>query len=149
MEKALKKKLQGGKFLQVSPKRSKIMSRIRSKHNKATEYKLRMLLIENKIKGWKLHAKNIFGNPDFYFPKKKLAIFVDGCFWHGCPECGHIPKTRPAFWKTKFDRNKKRAELVKLELRKKAIRVIRIWEHAFERPPQTKRAIEGIMKSLE
>lgn len=149
MEKVLKSKLPGGKFLRVSPKRSKTMSHIRGKHNKSTEYKLRVLLIKNKIKGWRLHAKNIFGTPDFYFPKKKIAIFVDGCFWHGCPECGHIPKTRSAFWKTKFDRNQRRAKLVKLKLRQESIKVIRFWEHAFKEPSQTKRAIEIISKSLE
>ena len=149
MEKILKSKLRGGKFLGVSGKRSEMMAHIRSKHNKATELKLRTLLINNKIKGWKRHPKNIFGTPDFYFPKKKLAIFIDGCFWHGCKTCGHIPKTRSAFWKMKIERNQTRAKMVRSKLRKESVKVMRIWEHVFKSPSQTKRAIENIIKSLE
>lgn len=144
MESALRLKLPGGKFLKVSKKRSKIMASIRGKHNKTTDYKLRMLLIKNNIKGWKLHSKEIFGTPDFYFSKKKLAIFVDGCFWHGCKSCGHIPKTRSAFWRTKFERNQIRAKLVKSKLREHSIEVMRIWEHVFENPSKTSRVIQNI-----
>jgi len=148
MEKFLKLKLPGGKFLQVSPKRSKTMAHIRGKHNKSTEAKLRMILIKAGLKGWVLHPAGVFGKPDVFFPKKKLAIFVDGCFWHGCPECGHIPKTRSAFWKAKFERNHARAKVVRSKLRQKAIKVVRIWEHAFERPSQTKQAVKIIKKRL-
>src|SRR5690606_22059724 len=108
MEKRLRKYLTNGNFGTVVPKVSKTMSLIRGKKNRTTELKLRMLLTSKGIKGWKLHAIELEGNPDFYFEKKKLAIFVDGCFWHGCPRCGHIPKTRSAFWKAKISRNRKR-----------------------------------------
>jgi DNA mismatch endonuclease (patch repair protein) len=107
-----------------------------------------MALIKAGLKGWVLHPSEVFGMPDIFFPKKKLAIFVDGCFWHGCPECGHVPKTRPAFWRTKFQRNQVRSKLVNSELRKGSIKVARFWEHAFKGPSQTKRAIRIISKYL-
>lgn len=148
MERILRRKLKKGVFDGVSPERSKIMGSIRGKHNKSTEGKLRMALIKAGLKGWVLHSTGVFGKPDVFFPKKKLAIFVDGCFWHGCPECGHVPKTRPAFWMAKFERNQARAKVVKSKLHQKAIKVVRIWEHVFERPSQIKRTIRVISKYL-
>ena len=93
-----------------------------------------MALVKAGIKGWVLHPPGIFGKPDFFFVKKKLAIFVDGCFWHGCKSCGHIPKTRYAFWKFKIERNQTRATLVKDNLRKQSIKVMRVWEHSLNNP---------------
>ena len=141
MERILKAKLKKGVFSNVSPERSKIMSAIRGKHNKSTELKLRMALVKAGIKGWVLHPSYIFGKPDIFFPKKKLAIFVDGCFWHGCKKCGHIPKTRPAFWRAKFDRNKARARAIKLNLSKWSIKVLRIWEHELNKTADIKKLI--------
>lgn len=149
MEKVLKQKLRGGVFKGVSPKRSKTMGSIRSKHNRSTEAKLRLLLVKAGLRGWILHPADVFGSPDVFFPKKKLAIFVDGCFWHGCKKCGHIPKTRSAFWKMKFERNQARAKMVRSKLRQELIKVIRIWEHVFKSVSQTKRTIEKIIKYLD
>jgi len=66
---------------------------------------------------------------DFVFPKQKLAVFVDGCFWHGCPKHGTSPKTRASFWLAKISGNKARDSLVNRLLRKRGWKVIRIWEH--------------------
>lgn len=148
MERVLRRKLKKGFFKGVSPLRSKIMGAIRGKHNKSTEAKLRMALIKAGLKGWVLHPIGVFGKPDVFFPKEKLAVFVDGCFWHCCPECGHVPKTRSAFWKMKFERNQVRAKVVKAKLRQNAIKVMRIWEHAFESPSQINRVVKTIKKHL-
>lgn len=129
MERILRKTLRGGRFSDVSPKHSATMSRIRSKGNKTTEARLRAALVRSGIRGWKLHPKDVFGSPDFYFEKERLAIFVDGCFWHGCPRCGHTPRVRTAFWRTKFERNQIRAKVVRRRLRAAGIRAIRLWEH--------------------
>ena len=129
MERRLKKFLINGKFKNVPQKRSRTMSAIRGKNNRTTEVCLKMAFIRRGLKGWKLHAKELPGNPDFYFKKKNLAVFVDGCYWHGCPKCGHIPKTRSQFWKAKIRRNQERDRQKKIELEKKGISVIRIWEH--------------------
>ena len=108
MEKVLKETLEGGKFGNVSPVHSKRMRAVRSRGNKTTEVSLRLGLARAGIKGWKIHAAGLIGSPDFYFPKRKLAIFVDGCFWHGCPKCGHVPTMNNQYWSKKIMRNRKR-----------------------------------------
>jgi DNA mismatch endonuclease, patch repair protein len=146
MERILRRKLKKGVFSNVSPERSKIMSAIGGKHNKSTELRLRMALVKAGIKGWILHPCYIFGKPDIFFAKKKLAIFVDGCFWHGCKKCGHIPKTRSAFWRAKFDRNKARANDIKLNLEKQSIKVLRVWEHELNKTKDIRKLVQDILK---
>ena len=120
-------------------KRSEVMSRIRSRGNAATEIALARLLRRNKISGWrrqqevsiqKSGARSFKVRPDFVFPKLKLAVFVDGCFWHGCPKHGTQPKGNAAFWRKKIYRNQVRDRLVNRTLRSANWRVLRIWEHA-------------------
>lgn len=107
------------------------MAAVKSRGNKTTEQKLLVLLRENKITGWRRHYKKLAGTPDFAFPKRKVAVFVDGCFWHGC-ECSSIPKTNRKFWKEKINGNIKRDKLVVSLLRKKGWFPIRIKEHEFK-----------------
>ena len=66
---------------------------------------------------------------DFAIPSIKLAIFIDGCFWHNCPNHGHIPKTNMSYWVPKLERNKKRDKLVNKSLKDASWTVLRIWEH--------------------
>src|SRR5437660_12586017 len=134
MERFLKSKLENGWFENVSPLRSRTMSAIRGKSNKSTELVLKMAFVRARVKGWVLHPAMICGKPDFYFPKKKLAIFVDGCFWHGCPKCGHIPRTRSIFWQAKISRNRQRDRKTKRLLTASGIRILRIWEHGLKHP---------------
>jgi DNA mismatch endonuclease (patch repair protein) len=108
--------------------RSRIMSQIRSRGNAATELRLIKLFRAHKIIGWRRNQK-VFGKPDFIFPKLKLALFVDGCFWHGCPKHGTRPKGNRTFWKKKFARNIARDRLVNRTLRSASWRVLRIWQH--------------------
>jgi DNA mismatch endonuclease, patch repair protein len=129
MERILRRKLKGGRFSNVCPKRSSTMSRIRSKGNKSTEARLRAALIKAGVSGWKLHPPDVPGRPDFYFTKARVAVFVDGCFWHACSRCGHTPKVRSAFWKMKFSRNQLRARKVKAALKAAGVKTVRIWEH--------------------
>ena len=110
-------------------KRSEVMSRIRGRGNQATEIALAKFFRRKKITGWRRHQK-IFGKPDFVFPKLKLAVFVDGCFWHGCPKHGTQPKGNAAFWRKKIAGNRIRDRLVGRTLRKSGWQVLRIWEHA-------------------
>lgn len=109
-------------------KRSDIMSKVRGRGNEATEQVLARLFRAKKIKGWRRHA-DVFGKPDFVFPSARLAVFVDGCFWHGCPQHGTVPVTNHAFWSQKLDRNRARDRLVNRTLTRKGWRVIRIWQH--------------------
>lgn len=129
MERRLKEKLSSGKFNKVPDARSQTMSKIRGKGNKTTEVVFRLALVRAGIKGWVMHPKEIIGKPDFFFPKKRIAVFVDGCYWHGCPKCGHIPKTRTEYWKEKIRRNKERDAMVNKTLKKQNIKVVRFWEH--------------------
>lgn len=108
-------------------KRSAVMALIRSHGNKDTELRMIALFRENGITGWRRGVR-LFGKPDFVFRAGKVAVFVDGCFWHGCPRHATIPKTRAAFWAAKFSRNKERDRLVTRTLRKAGWRVIRVWE---------------------
>ena len=113
-------------------KRSEVVSRIRGRGNKDTELALAKLFRRHTITGWRRHQK-VFGKPDFIFPKRKLAVFVDGCFWHGCLKHGTQPKGNAAFWRRKIARNKTRDRLVTRILRAQGWRVLRIWGHELNR----------------
>jgi DNA mismatch endonuclease, patch repair protein len=71
--------------------------------------------------------------PDFVFPKLRIAVFVDGCFWHGCPLHATQPKQNAEFWRTKIARNQARDLLVTRQLRARGWRVLRLWEHELTR----------------
>lgn len=109
-------------------KRSDVMSRIRGSGNKDTELKLIAIFRLHGVTGWRRKAP-VFGKPDFIFPARKLAVFVDGCFWHGCPLHATQPKTNREFWQTKITRNQTRDRLVTRTLRAQGWHVLRIWGH--------------------
>jgi len=113
-------------------KRSAVMSRIRGHGNKDTELALMKLFRRNRITGWRRNQK-VFGKPDFLFRRNRLAIFLDGCFWHGCPKHCNIPARNREFWKKKFASNMARDRRVNRELRQLGWRVVRIWEHDLTR----------------
>lgn len=108
-------------------KRSEIMSAVHSKKNKSTELKLIEIFKENNIQGWRRNY-NVKGHPDFVFLDKKIAIFVDGCFWHG-HDCRN---TRPAdnadYWQKKRERNIKHDKEITALFEYRNWKVIRIWE---------------------
>ena len=110
------------------------MSLIRGKGNKETEQALLSLLKRNKISGWRRHLP-LPGKPDFAFPKQKVAVFVDGCFWHGCPKCYTRPKTNRKFWDKKRAENMARDHRVTRQLRRQGWKVIRIWQHSLTKYP--------------
>lgn len=129
MERKLRNTLPKGKFLNVSRAHSERMAKVRSRGNRSTEVPLRLALVRAGMRGWELHPHDIFGCPDFYFRRRKVAIFIDGCFWHKCPRCGHIPAKRREYWATKFKRNKLRGQIVGNHLKSLGVEVIRFWEH--------------------
>lgn len=130
-------------------KRSEVMSKIRGKGNKATEIALAKLFRANGITGWRRHYP-IAGRPDFAFPTHKLAVFVDGCFWHGCPKHGAQPKGNRKFWTEKLKSNITRDRRVNKELRARGWRVVRVWEHDLRKPRQaiTHRRISRMLTSV-
>jgi len=114
-------------------KRSEVMSRIKGKENKDTELVMIQILQKNHISGWRRNQA-VLGKPDFVFPKQKIALFVDGCFWHGCPKHSNMPKNNREFWKNKLEGNIKRDKNVSRELRKTRWKVVRVWEHELKYP---------------
>ena len=113
--------------------RSKVMASIRSRGNEETELALVAILKQHGIKGWRRHLP-LFGRPDFVFRRQRLAIFVDGCFWHSCPYHGRSPRTNRRYWLPKLRRNKERDRAVTSELRKAGWRVLRLWAHSLRNP---------------
>jgi DNA mismatch endonuclease (patch repair protein) len=95
------------------------MSRIRATGNRNTELRLIDLLRKHRITGWRRKAK-LFGKPDLVFSKARVAVFVDGCFWHRHPRCkfAYTPKARAEFWLTKFQHNVARDKVVTYTLRR-------------------------------
>jgi DNA mismatch endonuclease (patch repair protein) len=167
-------------------KRSEVMSRIRSRGNKDTELALVKLLRAYKVTGWRRHQRITFPaqsggsrsgragsvTADFVFRRERVAVFVDGCFWHGCPK--HSPpevwirkstmplsgrsrsaRTGVAFWSAKLQQNRERDRYVTRRLRATGWKVIRIWEHDLTKPGRTTgdagslRVIKRILRSLK
>ena len=126
-------------------KRSEIMSRVKGRGNLATEIRLIRTFREYGLVGWRRRAR-IFGKPDFVFPTGRFAIFVDGCFWHGCPRHGSLPQTNNAFWREKLARNKKRDRLVNRQLKKVGWTPVRVWEHELHKPERVIRRLCRIME---
>jgi DNA mismatch endonuclease (patch repair protein) len=114
-------------------KRSQVMAAIRSRGNKDTELKLAAILRVGRISGWRRH-QSLTGRPDFVFYRHRLALFVDGCFWHGCPKHGRNPGTNAGYWQPKLARNKARDKAVTAAFRNAGWTVIRLWEHSLQKP---------------
>ena len=129
-------------------KRSDVMSRIRAQGNKKTELAFMTLLRKNRITGWRRHLSLSLGTeretagkikirswrvkPDFVFRNLRVAIFIDGCFWHGCPRHCVQPASNPIFWREILLANKLRDRRVSNALRRRNWRVIRVWEHQLQ-----------------
>ena len=107
--------------------RSRIMSRIRSKDTKP-EITVRRILWRRGLR-YRLHDRTLPGTPDISNRKRRLAVFVDGCFWHGCPRCYAEPKTNVGFWREKVRQNRARRDAVRADLAERGFRVVEIWEH--------------------
>ena len=125
--------------------RSEVMSRIRGKGNQNTEIALLRLMRSQRITGWR-RGQPVYGRPDFVFRRQRLAVFVDGCFWHGCPRHCKQPKTNRAFWMKKLSANKQRDRLVTRTLRGDGWTVIRLWECQLATAPS--RCIGRIVRAL-
>lgn len=124
--------------------RSALMAKVRSRGNRSTEVRFRLALVRAGIAGWRLHPNFVPGQPDFWFPKKRVALFVDGCFWHGCKRCFRLPRGNRRYWRSKILSNIHRAKLVNRKLRSLGIMVLRIWEHDLK----DRRRLDAVIGSL-
>jgi DNA mismatch endonuclease, patch repair protein len=127
-------------------KRSQVMSRIRGHGNKETELALMRILRGQGITGWRRHQA-VFGKPDFVFRAQRLAVFVDGCFWHCCPEHSNMPVNNRLFWQEKLSANKRRDRCVMHTLKAQGWRVLRVWEHELSRRNQ-QQLVQRIQRAL-
>ena len=137
--------------------RSEAMSRIRGRGNKSTEIALAHVFRRVGISGWRRHIKLrlktkktptnlLVVRPDFVFRARRVAVFVDGCFWHQCPKHSKLPGDNREFWRKKLGANVARDRLVDEELRKAGWRVMRIWEHSLSSnlPALTRRLVRNL-----
>jgi len=125
--------------------RSQIMAAVRSSGNKGTELKLISILRAGGITGWR-RKQTLFGKPDFVFRRQRLAVFVDGCFWHGCPRHLRMPAGNARYWRNKISRNRARDLATNRRLRASGWRVLRIWEHALRCPNLVAKRLELALK---
>lgn len=126
----------------VTPEtRSRVMAQVRSKGNRSTEWRLRACLIRAGIRGWKLNPTDLLGKPDFVFWEQRLALFVDGCYWHGCPKCYRRPSSNREYWDAKVARNRNRDVKTTAQLKRDGWRVMRIWEHQLS-------ALDSVLKNI-
>jgi DNA mismatch endonuclease, patch repair protein len=123
------------------------MASIRSKGNTTTERVFLSLLRQARIFDWRRHL-NLPGKPDFVFRSQRLAIFLDGCFWHGCPRCYRLPQDNRAYWKKKLIGNRRRDRRRSRELRSLGWRVLRIWEHALKSPRDRSQVLKKLRVAL-
>lgn len=108
-------------------KRSDIMRRVKSQKNKSTELQLIEVFKEQHIIGWRRNYK-VKGHPDFVFPKQRIAVFVDGCFWHGHDCRNTRPSDNQSYWQKKRERNVERDKATTAQFEARGWTVLRIWE---------------------
>jgi DNA mismatch endonuclease (patch repair protein) len=110
------------------------------------------LFRSRKIVGWRRHRTLLrpggglrYIRPDFVFPKERVIVLVDGCFWHGCPTCFKAPKTNQHYWGPKIAANRLRDRTATRVLRQAGWKVVRIWEHDLSCASRALRRIEAAL----
>jgi DNA mismatch endonuclease (patch repair protein) len=111
----------------TSQQRSEIMRQVKSTGT-SLERLVQKALRHHRVYFAK-NVKSIVGNPDLVFRRKKLLVFIDSCFWHGCPEHCRVPSSRTEYWHNKISRNKQRDKHVNLALKQEGWKILRFWEH--------------------
>jgi DNA mismatch endonuclease (patch repair protein) len=121
--------------------------RANKKRDTKPEQRLRAALFARGLrfrKHFRIDAGGVRVRPDVVFPGPRLAVFVDGCFWHGCPDHGTSPRSNPVYWEAKLKRNRSRDRDVDEALSNHGWMVMRIWEHV-----ETGDAVEAIVDALQ
>jgi DNA mismatch endonuclease, patch repair protein len=139
-------------------RRSEVMSNIRGRGNLATEVAFMRMLRRHKISGWRRHVPltlpKLIGRgttelkrrsrvtPDFVFRSLRVAVFIDGCFWHSCPRHATRPESNADFWHAKLAANRLRDRYVTRALRELSWTVLRIWEHDLRQERRTMASVK-------
>ena len=131
----------------LSPEdRRKTMRAVKSKGTRL-EKRLWAMLAGMRLKGWKKNVETITGKPDVVFTDRRVAVFIDGCFWHGCPYCQRkLPTTNREYWERKIKRNVDLAQMHNEQLQRDGWMIVRIWEHEMT---DTARVRARILHALE
>lgn len=131
----------------LSPEdRRKTMQAVKGKGTRL-EKRLWAMLAGMRLNGWEKNPETITGKPDVVFPSQQIAVFIDGCFWHGCPHCQRkLPVTNHEYWEKKIKRNIALAQIHNEQLEQEGWTVIRIWEHEMA---DTAKIRKRIRKALE
>ncbi len=124
--------------------RSRIMSAIRSSETNL-EKRVRKALSSEGFR-YRKNVKRLAGCPDIAFISKKVVVFVDSCFWHGCKKHFRMPKTNKAYWKNKINRNKERDRLITKKYKNDNWVILRFWEHDFDDFDNVVKAIKKHIK---
>ena len=111
------------------------MAAVKGTGSKSTEWRLRAALMRAGLSGWKMNVRDVLGKPDFLFREHKVLVFVDGCFWHGCPKHYRRPSTSQTYWDAKVARNMARDKRNRAQLKREGWRVLRFWEHEVKLSP--------------
>jgi DNA mismatch endonuclease, patch repair protein len=111
--------------------RSYNMASIRSTKNRSTEEAFVRLLRDAHVTGWRRH-RHLPGKPDFTFYSERTVVFIDGCFWHGCPACYRLPEDNRKYWAAKLQMNRRRDRRNTRTLGAQGWRVMRVWEHTLK-----------------
>lgn len=127
--------------------RSALMAKVRATGNRSTEGRVEAALSEAGITGWEKHPP-LLGKPDFYFPGTRLVMFVDGCYWHGCPHHVRFPQAQADYWRDKIDRNRRRDNRLRRRLRQQGYHVMRVWEHDLKQDIWIKR-LRAFLRTIE
>lgn len=151
-------------------KRSEMMSGIRGRGNKSTEECFVAILRGACIVGWRRHiglrvecprkrarasidtrkptsSKGSLVRPDFTFSKKKVVVFVDGCYWHQCPEHSSLPASNAEFWRNKLSANVERDRRTRSSLRRSGWAVVRVWEHELRNPKRVAAKVRRVLEA--
>lgn len=134
----------------LSPEdRRKTMQAVKGKGTRL-EKRLWSMLAGMRLNGWKKNPGTITGKPDIVFPSQQIAVFIDGCFWHGCPHCQRkLPVTNREYWEKKIERNIALAQINNKQLEQEGWTVIRIWEHEMADTAKIRKRIRNALEGKE
>lgn len=128
--------------------RSRIMAAVRGRGNRTTEMRLSAIFRAYGITGWRRHQA-LIGKPDFVFRRSRVAVFVDGCFWHGCRLHLRLPQSNTEYWTKKIGMNMQRDSETTCLLKAAGWEVLRIWEHELRAPEEIAKAVSSKLQTSQ
>lgn len=141
--------IERGSMKKVLADRSYNMARVRGDRDTRLERRLASLLWKRGIRGYRRRCRKHLGRPDFCFHAEKVAVFIDGCFWHMCPVHFQLPATKVPFWKKKLADNRTRDQRQARRLRADGWTVIRIWNHELKTEAGAHRALRRVIRTVQ